>query len=66
MAVNAVHGKPALTEWQVIERFPQGITWLKLVLKTGRTHQIRVHLSSQGWPVVGDPLYGGKKNSPLP
>ena len=63
MAVNAVHGKPALTEWQVIERFPQGITWLNLVLKTGRTHQIRVHLSSQGWPVVGDPLYGGKKNS---
>ncbi len=66
MAVNAIHGKPALTEWQVIERFPQGITWLKLVIKTGRTHQIRVHLSSQGWPVVGDPLYGGKKNIPPP
>jgi 23S rRNA pseudouridine1911/1915/1917 synthase len=63
MAVNAVHGKPALTEWQVIERFPQGITWLNLAIKTGRTHQIRVHLSSQGWPVVGDPLYGRKKNS---
>jgi 23S rRNA pseudouridine1911/1915/1917 synthase len=62
MAVNAVHGKPALTEWQVLERFPQGITWMNLVLRTGRTHQIRVHLSSQGWPVVGDPLYGGKKN----
>ena len=62
MAINAVHGKPAVTEWQVIERFSRGITWLNLVLKTGRTHQIRVHLSSQGWPVVGDPLYGGKKN----
>jgi 23S rRNA pseudouridine1911/1915/1917 synthase len=62
MAINAVHGKPAVTEWQVIERFSLGITRLHLVIKTGRTHQIRVHLSSQGWPVVGDPLYGGKKN----
>jgi 23S rRNA pseudouridine1911/1915/1917 synthase len=62
MAINTIQGKPAVTEWQVIERFSQGITWLNLVLKTGRTHQIRVHLSSQGWPVVGDPLYGGKKN----
>jgi 23S rRNA pseudouridine1911/1915/1917 synthase len=62
MAINAVHGKPAVTEWQVIERFPRGVAWLNLVLKTGRTHQIRVHLYSQGWPVVGDPLYGGKKN----
>ena len=62
MAINTIRGKPAVTEWQVIERFSQGITWLNLVLKTGRTHQIRVHLSSQGWPVVGDPLYGGKKN----
>lgn len=58
MAVEEIHGKPAVTEWQVIERFPQGITWLKLGLETGRTHQIRVHLASQGWPVVGDPLYG--------
>jgi 23S rRNA pseudouridine1911/1915/1917 synthase len=62
MAVNPVHGKPAITEWQVIERLPLGITWLQLTLKTGRTHQIRVHLAGQGWPVVGDPLYGGKKN----
>jgi 23S rRNA pseudouridine1911/1915/1917 synthase len=62
MALNEVHGKPAITEWQVLERFPQGITWLNLGLKTGRTHQIRVHLSSQGWPVVGDSLYGGMRN----
>ncbi|OGP52276.1 MAG: hypothetical protein A2Y79_13410 [Deltaproteobacteria bacterium RBG_13_43_22] len=62
MAVDEIHGKPAVTEWQVIKKFPQGITRLNLVIKTGRTHQIRVHLSSQGWPVVGDPLYGGKKN----
>ncbi len=63
MAVDLIHGKRAVTEWQVIERFPQGITWLKLGLRTGRTHQIRVHLASQGWPVVGDPLYGRLKNN---
>jgi 23S rRNA pseudouridine1911/1915/1917 synthase len=62
MAIVENKGKPAVTEWQVIERFPQGITWLKLGLRTGRTHQIRVHLSSQGWPVVGDSLYGGGKH----
>lgn len=62
MAVDPVHGKTAITEWQAIERFPQGITWLRIGLKTGRTHQIRVHLSSKGWPIVGDPLYGGIKN----
>lgn len=62
MALDEAHGKPAVTEWQVIERFPSGITWLNLVLKTGRTHQIRVHLASQGWPVVGDPLYGRSRN----
>lgn len=63
MAIDENKGKPAVTEWQVIERFPpQGITWLKLGLRTGRTHQIRVHLSSQGWPVVGDSLYGGGRN----
>jgi 23S rRNA pseudouridine1911/1915/1917 synthase len=63
MTVDENKGKPAVTEWQVIERFPtQKITWMKLGLKTGRTHQIRVHLSSQGLPVVGDPLYGGGKN----
>ncbi|MBI5603887.1 MAG: RluA family pseudouridine synthase [Deltaproteobacteria bacterium] len=62
MAINEAHGKPAVTEWQIIERFPQGITWLQVGLKTGRTHQIRVHLSSEGWPVVGDPLYGRLKN----
>ncbi len=65
MALNEAHGKPALTEWQVIEKFPQGITWLNLGLKTGRTHQIRVHLSSQGWPVVGDPLYGRNRNNSI-
>lgn len=67
MSVQAPRGKWAVTEWRVMERFPQGISWMKLFLKTGRTHQIRVHMSSQGWPVVGDPLYGGwKKSVPWP
>jgi 23S rRNA pseudouridine1911/1915/1917 synthase len=64
MAVNTVHGKPALTEWQVIERFPQGITWLKLIIKTGRTHQIRVHLSLKDGRWLGIPLWWEKKTSP--
>jgi 23S rRNA pseudouridine1911/1915/1917 synthase len=64
MAVNERQGKAAVTEWEVLERFGAGITLLKLIIKTGRTHQIRVHLSSKGWPVVGDPLYGGRKSTP--
>ncbi len=52
------HGKHAVTHWQVIERFP-GFSLLKLRLETGRTHQIRVHLSESGHPLVGDPVYGG-------
>ncbi|MDD4388093.1 MAG: RluA family pseudouridine synthase [Bacilli bacterium] len=54
-------GKPAITHFQVIERFAQN-TWLELKLETGRTHQIRVHLQYIGYPVVGDPCYGLKKD----
>ncbi|MFW0894220.1 RluA family pseudouridine synthase [Gardnerella sp. Marseille-Q9181] len=50
-------GKPAITHWDVIERF-KGATLVKVNLETGRTHQIRVHFSSIGHPVVGDPMYG--------
>ncbi len=58
-------GKPALTVCRVRERYrvpgaPTGFTLVELELKTGRTHQIRVHLSSQGWPIVGDDMYDGK------
>lgn len=49
-------GRPAKTSFQVIKRTDQA-AWLKLQLKTGRTHQIRVHLAAQGWPIIGDPLY---------
>jgi len=50
--------KPSITEFKVIKRF-QGATYLELTLKTGRTHQIRVHLSHLHHPIVNDSLYGG-------
>lgn len=53
-------GKPSLTEYRVIERF-KDCTYLELDLKTGRTHQIRVHLSNIGHPILNDTLYGGGK-----
>lgn len=54
------NGKPSITEYHVIERF-QNYTYVELTLKTGRTHQIRVHLSYTGTPVFNDTLYGMKK-----
>lgn len=53
-------GKHAVTHFKVLERF-NGFTLLELQLETGRTHQIRVHMSYIGFPVCGDPLYGPKK-----
>lgn len=52
------HGKPALTLYRVRRRY-RGYSLIELELKTGRTHQIRVHLSYLGFPIVGDLLYGG-------
>lgn len=53
-------GKPAQTIYKVLERF-EGFTLVEVELKTGRTHQIRVHFSHIGHPLVGDDLYGGRK-----
>ena len=50
--------REAVTHYRVIERF-SGITYLSLVLETGRTHQIRVHMSHLGHPLLGDEVYGG-------
>lgn len=53
-------GKPSVTHYTVLERFKR-YTLLELQLETGRTHQIRVHMSYIGHPIVNDSLYGGEK-----
>ena len=53
-------GKPAVTHFKVLERFKK-FTLIECTLETGRTHQIRVHMSYIGYPVLGDPLYGPRK-----
>ena len=62
MAVTPA-GKPAATEYRVLERF-RGHTLLQLRLESGRTHQIRVHMAHIHYPIVGDPLYGGRLRIP--
>lgn len=60
MAVNTRWGREATTHFKVLERY-RGYALLECRLETGRTHQIRVHLSFIGHPVVADPLYGTRK-----
>ncbi len=59
MSTKAIMSKEAITEWNVIKRF-NNYSLVKIKIITGRTHQIRVHFSSIGHPVLGDPLYGKK------
>jgi len=56
-------GKPAITHFRVIEKF-KNFTLIKAILETGRTHQIRVHMSHIGHPLLGDFTYGGKVKFP--
>jgi 23S rRNA pseudouridine1911/1915/1917 synthase len=60
MAVHAIRGRAAVTLYQVRERFDE-YTFLTLRLKTGRTHQIRVHLAHIHHPIIGDAVYGGRQ-----
>jgi 23S rRNA pseudouridine1911/1915/1917 synthase len=70
MAVRRAGGRTAVTEWWLEERFGEPLTPIASLmgakLHTGRTHQVRVHMAHLGLPVVGDPLYGRKRNGPGP
>ena len=57
------NGKEAVTHYRVIDRY-QNHTHVKVILETGRTHQIRVHLSHIGYPLIGDSMYGSKVRFP--
>ncbi len=56
MAVNEKNGKPAVTHYRVLQQF-QGFSYIECELETGRTHQIRVHMTSIGHPLLGDEVY---------
>ena len=62
MAVVA-DGKPAVTHFRIAHRFKH-YTQLQVNLETGRTHQIRVHMAHRKWPLIGDPVYGGRQRVP--
>lgn len=63
MAVISIEqgGREAITHWEILERIGN-YTLMQFLLETGRTHQIRVHCSHQGHPLVGDPVYGANRS----
>lgn len=60
MAVDK-KGKEAITEFKVLKRY-DGFTYIEVNIKTGRTHQIRVHMAEIGYPIVGDEVYSNGRN----
>jgi 23S rRNA pseudouridine1911/1915/1917 synthase len=62
MAVDRKNGRESITHFNVLERFDK-TTYVELRLETGRTHQIRVHMSYIGHPIVGDQVYGGQNKN---
>ncbi len=65
MAVLKQDGRTAVTRYRVLSR-SQSLSFLEVIIETGRTHQIRVHFAFVGCPVLADPIYGGKKTSVVP
>lgn len=59
-------GKPARTDWVLVEKFGERASMLRCRIHTGRTHQIRVHLKSIGHPLIGDAVYGWRASPELP
>lgn len=64
MAVTEKNSRPAVTHWQVLERYER-YTYIRCRLETGRTHQIRVHMAHTGHPLLGDAVYGGRRDKGL-
>lgn len=62
MCINEKNGKPAVTHFQVLKRFKE-YTYVSCQLETGRTHQIRVHMTSIGHPLLGDSVYGNRPSA---
>jgi 23S rRNA pseudouridine1911/1915/1917 synthase len=62
MAVRS-DGREAVTHYRIMKRY-RAHTFVRVQLETGRTHQIRVHLAHIGYPIVGDPVYGGRRRLP--
>ena len=61
MAINREHGREAVTHYHVLERYGK-YTYIECTLETGRTHQIRVHMTSIGHPLLGDEVYSSSKS----
>ena len=64
MAVTERNSRPAVTHWQVLARYARH-TYIRCRLETGRTHQIRVHMAYTGHPLLGDTVYGGRRDKGL-
>ncbi len=64
MAVTDKNSRPAVTHWQVLARYGR-YTYIRCRLETGRTHQIRVHMAHTGHPLLGDTVYGGRRDKGL-
>jgi 23S rRNA pseudouridine1911/1915/1917 synthase len=63
MAVKEYGGRYAVSNWQVLEEFAHAFSLVKIIIETGRTHQIRVHMSHLGCPVAGDRVYGAHRDN---
>jgi len=64
MAVTDKNSRPAVTHWEVLARYGK-YTYVRCRLETGRTHQIRVHMAHSGHPLLGDTVYGGRRDKGL-